>query len=63
MRRCKAGVWKKEYIEEALKCWNLEHICDAELPGKKTLEEWTLEDMINEENGNPLSSDAVIIVD
>ncbi len=28
--RCKKGSWKKENTEEALKCWNLEHIIDAE---------------------------------
>ena len=26
----KKGSWKKESTEEALKCWNLEHIIDAE---------------------------------
>lgn len=33
LRRCKAGVWKKENTEEALKCWNLERIIDAESIG------------------------------
>ena len=58
LRRCKAGVWKKENTQEAFKCLNLEHILDAEQP-----EEWTLEDMTNEEHGNPLSSDDIVIVD
>ena len=58
----KTGVWKKENTKEALKCWNLEHILDAELSGKKKPEEWTLEYMINEEHGSPLSSDNVVIV-
>ena len=39
LRRCKAGVWKKEETEEAWKYWNLEQILDAELSGKKKLEE------------------------
>ena len=46
-----------------MKCWNLEHILDVELPGKKKLKEWTLENMINEEHGSPLSSDDIVIVD
>ena len=63
MRR-KAGVRKKENTEETLKCWcqNLGHILDAELSGKKNLEEWTLEDMNNEEHGSPLSSDDLVTV-
>ena len=62
LRRCKAGIEKKESTEEALKCWNLENILHAELAGKKKPEEWTLEDMIIEEHGSPLSSDDVVIV-
>ena len=62
MRRYKAGVWKKENTEEALKCWNLEHILDAELSCKKKLEVWTLENMVDEEHGSSLSSDDVVIV-
>ncbi len=30
----KKGSWKKENTEEALKCWNLERIIDAEQQGK-----------------------------
>ena len=50
-------------MEEALKCWNLERILDAELAGKQKAEEWTLEDMVNEENENPTSCGEVVVVD
>jgi hypothetical protein len=40
----KKGSWKKGSIEEALtKCWNLEHIIDAEQHGKDTPAELRLE--------------------
>ena len=52
-----------ENTEEALKCWNLGHILDAELSGKKKPKEQTLEDTINEEHGSPPSSDDVVTVD
>ena len=63
LRRCNAGVWKKENTQKALKCQNLEHILDAELAGKKKLEECTMDDVINLEHGSPLCSDDVDIVD
>ena len=31
LSRCKAGHWKASEDEEALKCWNLERIIEAEL--------------------------------
>ena len=31
LSRCKAGCWKASEDEEALKCWNLERIIEAEL--------------------------------
>ncbi len=46
---CKKGSWKKENTEEALKCWNLERIIDAEQQGKDAPSELTLEDILNEE--------------
>jgi hypothetical protein len=49
--RCKKGSWKKENTEEALKCWNLEHIIDAEQQGKDVPSELKLEDLLNEEAG------------
>ena len=33
IERGKRGSWKKENTEEALKCWNLERIIDAEQQG------------------------------
>ena len=49
LRRCKAGVWKKENTEEALKCWNLERIIDAESMGVAAPAALTLNDLLNEE--------------
>ena len=34
LRRCKARIWKKENTVEAVKCWNLERILDAEQCGQ-----------------------------
>ena len=31
LRRCKVGAWGKKNDEDALKCWNLERIIEAEL--------------------------------
>jgi hypothetical protein len=45
------GSWKKENTEEALKCWNLERIIDAEQQGKDASSELKLEDLLNEEAG------------
>ena len=33
LRRCKAGKWKKGADEDALKCFNLERIIDADVFG------------------------------
>ena len=63
LRWYKAGIWKKENMEEALKCWNLERILDAELAGKHKTEAQTLEDMVNEEDDNPKKCGEVVIVD
>ena len=46
LRRCKAGVWKSENEEEALKCWNLERIIDAEMLGKSKPKELTMADLL-----------------
>ena len=51
IEQCKKGSWKKENTEEALKCWNLERIIDAEQQGKDAPSELTLEDILNEEGG------------
>ncbi len=47
----KKGSWKKENTEEALKCWNLEHIIDVEQQGKDAPSELKLEDLLNEVAG------------
>ena len=51
IRRCKVGSWKKENTVEAVKCWNLERIIDAELRGESMPEEEiTMNDLVNEDN-------------
>ena len=55
LRRCKEGAWKEENTTEALKCWNLERILDAELLGKQMPPELTIEDLLN--GGTPTSTD------
>jgi hypothetical protein len=37
LRRCKCGAWTEENTVEALRCWNLECIIDAEMFGKPHL--------------------------
>ena len=51
LRRCKKGAWKKENTEEALKCWNLERIIDADLMGDGKPSQLTMNDLINESVG------------
>lgn len=48
LQRCKKGAWKKENTEEALKCWNLERIIDADLMGDSQPLELTIDQLINE---------------
>lgn len=56
--RCKAGAWKKENTEEALKCWNLERIIDAESMGLGAPAELTLNEyLLNEEESEGGGSD------
>ncbi len=47
--QCKKRSWKKENREEALKCWNLECIIDAEKQGKDAPSELKMEDLLNED--------------
>jgi hypothetical protein len=47
----KKGSWKKENTEEALECWNLERIIDAEQQGKDAPSESKLEELLKEEAG------------
>ncbi len=44
------GTLKKENTLEAVKCWNLEWILDAEQRGHFMLEELTMDDLVNEDN-------------
>ena len=40
LRRCKQNKWKEEEDSEALRCWNLERVIDAEtypIPDELTL--------------------------
>ena len=46
LRRCKAGAWKEDNAEEALKCWNLERIIDAEMLGKSKPKALTMDDLL-----------------
>jgi hypothetical protein len=48
IERSMKGSWKKENTEEALKCWNLERIIDAEQQGRDIPDELRLEDLLNE---------------
>ena len=48
LRRCKMGVWKKEHTEDALKCWNLELIIDADMLGEEDPSELTMENLLND---------------
>ena len=47
-KRCKEGAWKKENTREALKCWNLERVIDAELLGKRIPEPLSLDTFLQE---------------
>ena len=47
-------AWKKENTEEALKCWNLERIIDADLMGNSQSSELTMDELLNE--GNAIAS-------
>ena len=43
-RRAKSGAWKKENMEEALKCWNLERILEAETFGQHVPADLTMQE-------------------
>jgi len=49
LRRCKAGAWKKENTAEAVTCWNLECIFDAEQRGQPMSELLTMDDLVRED--------------
>lgn len=48
LKRCKEGAWKKELDEEALKCWNLERIIEAELAGSQPPPAVTMDALLGE---------------
>jgi len=57
LRRCKAGLWKKEFAEEALKSWNLERLIEAELFHHPKPDELSMEDLMEEDTENDKSID------
>ncbi len=50
MERCKKGKWTKTNDDEALKCWNLERIIDAEDRGVEMPAALTFDDLLQEED-------------
>ncbi len=44
LHQCKSGDWKKESNDEALKCWNLEQILNAERFGEPKPPQLTMND-------------------
>ncbi len=49
LERCKKGKWTKKNDDEALKCWNLEWIIDAEEKGMEKPQPLTINDLLGEE--------------
>jgi hypothetical protein len=49
LERCKKGKWTKKNDDEALKCWNLERIIDAEEKGMEKPQPLTINDLLGEE--------------
>ena len=49
LERCKKGKWTKKNDDEALKCWNLERIIDAEEKGMEKLQPLIIYDLLGEE--------------
>jgi hypothetical protein len=52
LRQCKSGAWKKESNDEALKCWNLEQILDAERFGEPKPPQLTMNDLLSDLEGD-----------
>jgi hypothetical protein len=48
LRRCKNGSRKKDNDVDALKCWNLERILDAELLNEPVPSDLNMEELIDE---------------
>lgn len=50
LRRAKSGAWKKGNAEDALKCWNLERVLEAEMYGQPAPAELTMQEFEQEPN-------------
>ena len=44
LRRSKNGAWKPENVQEAIKCYNLERILEAEVFGQEAPDNVTLQE-------------------
>ncbi len=58
-------AWKKKDTEDALKCWNLERVLDAELLGKPAPNKLTMEKLLREGQGPSKGNNGeeVVVVD
>ena len=63
LRRCKLGLWKKANEEEAVRCWNLERLIDAEMNQQPAPKELCLDDLIREAEGEGSNDNGVISID
>jgi hypothetical protein len=48
LERCKKNKWTKKNDDEALKCWNLERVIDAEEKGMEKMQPLTINDLLGE---------------
>ena len=49
LHHCKKGSWKDESNKEALKCWNIEHLLEAETVGLPVPDELTMDALLSED--------------
>eukprot|EP00985_Skeletonema_marinoi_P006662 scaffold2892_cov85-Skeletonema_marinoi.AAC.2 len=62
--RCAAKAWKSTQTEDALKCWNLEGIIEAEMLHAPLPAQMTMRDFLDENVEQPnLLSSSVIVLD
>ncbi len=59
--RCMSGAWKKESNDEALKCWNLEQILDAERFGEPKPPQLTMNDLLSDLEGDKGSAEDGVV--
>jgi hypothetical protein len=52
LHQCKSGAWKKESNDEALKCWNLVRILNAERFGEPKPPQLTMNDLLSDSEGD-----------